>query len=462
MHDVPSDGIQYCIPMEGMMLLQIYVIKAGDTLYQIARRFQTPMEELVYLNQLRAPGTLCVGQALVLPDLGAHVVREGETLTEIADRYALSQQSLIAANPQLRDPDRLAVGTALTIPGGTDPTGTIGVNGYASRITEQTLAASVPSLSLLSVFSWRAQPDGTLEPDYEVPLETVRDRGVCLLMTVTNLRAKGGFSPELAHTILRDSGVQTRLISAILAELERQRLDGVNLDFEYVPPEDRQQYNDFLTTLSGTLHGRGYLLATALAPKRSDGQKGLLYEAHDYAAHGQAADYTVLMTYEWGYTYGPPMAVAPLDRVRAVLDYAVTRIPREKILMGIPNYGYDWTLPYEKTRAARALTNVQAVTLAGEQKAAIEFDETAQAPFYHYTEDGVSHVVWFEDARSLEAKMKTAGEYGLGGVSFWSLNNLFRTNFLVLDSLYRVEQRCGQETENAENASLQIEAEGIE
>ena len=100
----------------------------------------------------------------------------------------------------------------------------------------------------------------------------------------------------------------------------------------------------------------------AAAPKTSDRQRGILVEGVDYAKLGENADAVFLMTYEWGYTYGPPMAVAPLDKVREVVEYALTRIPPEKIILGIPNYGYDWPLPYERgiTRA-RSIGNEEAV-----------------------------------------------------------------------------------------------------
>ena len=166
-----------------------------------------------------------------------------------------------------------------------------------------------------------------------------------------------------------------------------------------------------------------------------------MYSAHDYAAHGQTVDYVVLMTYEWGYTYGPAMAVAPIDKVRQVLDYAMQVIPAGRILMGVPNYGYDWTLPFVQGTAARSLSNIDAVTLAGQVRASIQYDQTAQAPFFHYYDgDGRQHEVWFEDARSLQAKYALVNEYGLGGVSFWNLNNLFLTNFIVLESMFSVQK----------------------
>ena len=112
---------------------------------------------------------------------------------------------------------------------------------------------------------------------------------------------------------------------------------GLDVDFEYIQPEDSAAYVGFLQNATARLHAEGYFVNTDLAPKTSSRQRGLLYEAHDYGSIGAVSDTVLLMTYEWGYTYGPPLAVAPLDRVREVVEYAVTQIPVRKILMGIPN-----------------------------------------------------------------------------------------------------------------------------
>ena len=146
-------------------------------------------------------------------------------------------------------------------------------------------------------------------------------------------------------------------------------------------------------------------------------------------------------SYEWGYTYGPAMAVSPVNMVRRVLDYAVTEIPSGKILMGTPNYGYNWTLPFVQGTKATPVTSVGAITLAGQVGARIQFDELSQAPFFRYYDgDGKQHEVWFEDARSIRAKLLLVYEYGLAGISWWNLNSLVRTNFLVLQSRYSVEK----------------------
>ena len=150
-------------------------------------------------------------------------------------------------------------------------------------------------------------------------------------------------------------------------------------------------------------------------------------------------------SYEWGYTYGEPMAVAPIDKVRQVLDYAVMEMPPEKILMGMANYGYSWTLPYRKRTAARPLSLSEIPQTAYSQYADIRFDDTAQSPFFRYYDSaGTEHIAWFEDPRSIEAKLKLVSEYGLGGVSYWNINTLYRPNWAVLSGMYGIEKVFGQ------------------
>jgi len=135
------------------------------------------------------------------------------------------------------------------------------------------------------------------------------------------------------------------------------------------------------------------------------------------------------------------MAVSPIDQVRRVLDYAVTAIPPRKILMGMPNYGYDWTLPFVQGSAARNISNQGAVALARQVGARIQYDTTSQAPFFrYYDREGRQHEVWFDDARSIQARLRLVNEYGLGGVSYWTINRFFPQNWLVLNSMYNVRK----------------------
>ena len=134
------------------------------------------------------------------------------------------------------------------------------------------------------------------------------------------------------------------------------------------------------------------------------------------------------------------MAVAPLPNVRTVLDYAVTVIPAEKLFLGVPNYGYDWPLPFQQgVTRAQSISNQRAIELAIQHNIAIQFDETAQSPYFHYTDaSGVVHEVWFEDARSMAAKLRLIAAYGFRGAGFWNLMRPFSQTWLVSNALYDI------------------------
>ena len=130
-----------------------------------------------------------------------------------------------------------------------------------------------------------------------------------------------------------------------------------------------------------------------------------------------------------------------MNRVRRVLEYAVTKIPPGKILMGFSNYGYSWKLPWRQGDAARVIANAAAMNLAVSVGAELKFDQSAQAPFFSYTDSaGQRHVVWFEDVRSVQARLQLVKEFGLAGISFWTINQLFRPGLLLLQNMYSVEK----------------------
>ena len=184
----------------------------------------------------------------------------------------------------------------------------------------------------------------------------------------------------------------------------------------------------------------GKLLATALAPKNYDIKEGSWHGAHDYKAHGEIVDFVVIMTYEWGWSGGPPMAVAPINEVKKVINYAVSVMPPKKIMMGMPFYGYDWTLPYTpKGEFAESIGCLEAVSRAATNGAIIRYDYQSQSPFYNYYDKSMhAHVVWFEDARSVKAKYLLANQYGLRGVSYWALGKPFPQNWAVLEDMFRI------------------------
>ena len=370
------------------------------------------------------------------------VVRKGDSLYQIARRYGLTAERLAYIN-QLNEPSRLSIGQALVIPDDASPTEEIEVNGYAyPNISQATLNETLPYLTYFCPFSNRADTEGNIIPLSDKGLiGAAYARNAAPLLTVTNIGANGGFSGDITHAIFNDEAVQNRFFENLQRLLREKGYYGVNFNFEYIYPYDRLSYNNFLRRAEGILHPQGWFLSTAIAPKNSDEQQGLLYSAIDYAAHGQYCDRVVIMTYEWGYTYSSPRAVSPVNLMRRVLDYAVTTMPAGKILLGFSNYGYNWTLPHKQGNAAAVISNAAATNLANSVFAEIKFDNTAQAPYFNYTApDGVRHEVWFEDARSVKARLKLVSDYNLAGISYWTVNPLFRGGLEMLNQTYGTEK----------------------
>jgi len=424
--------------------LQIHVVEQGDTLFSIAHSYQTSIHALTEANELSTPN-LVIGQALVIPIVGSYYfVQPGDTLFTISQQFNISIEELARVN-QLQSMEILPIGLRLYIP--PKPKRPLTSFGYIEPIGEtvspllENVAEKIsPSLSFLAPFSYRVNRDGSLTPP---PLNNfiaiaARHR-TALSFVVSNLEG-GSFSTELVHIILTVQAVQNRLIDEIIQLATTNNFRDVHFDFEFIPPEDRQAYNTFLETIQPRLHQAGLLLSSALAPKTSATQAGLLYEAHDYAAHGRINDFVVLMTYEWGYSAGPPLPVSPINEVERVLTYAMTEIPKDKILMGQNLYGYDWTLPFVQGESfARAISPQQAIQLALEHQVAIQYDPTAQAPFFEYVdEDGNDHIVWFEDARSIQAKFDLIKRLDLLGIAYWKLGIAFPQNWLLLTDQFLI------------------------
>ena len=422
--------------------MEIIVVQPGDTLYSLSQQYRVPMDRLLLDNRLPDPSRLVVGQALVIQFPAASLtLQPGETLAQAAQRGGVSLRQLLRNNPQLEGGGNPVPGQTLVLSFQQEKEGVLSVGGYAyPDISPTLLQKTLPYLTTLSPFAYEVTALGGLRPlDDQVMIDQAKAMRVRPTLLAANFDSSGGFSTERAHTIFRDEAVQGRLLRSILEVFQQKRYQGVELDLEFILAEDAQLYAQFVTRLRERLAPLGGTITVDLAPKTSSDQKGTLYEGHSYRLLGEAADFVFLMTYEWGYTYGPPMAVAPLANVRRVVEYAVSQIPPEKIWMGIPNYGYDWTLPFRQGSQARSLSNPEAVTLAYQYRTAIRFDQPSQSPWFRYADrEGQEHEVWFEDARSIRAKLALAQEYGLHGVAYWNLMRPFSQNWTVLNSLYEI------------------------
>lgn len=425
--------------------MTIHVVNAGETIYSIAEKYNVPVRKIMETNAILNPNLLTQGQALLIlePEI-IYQVQPGDTIFSISQQLNIPENVLLQNNPQLATLEYIYPGQTLVISYKKNPLGEYLINGYAYPfINRDLLNQTVPFLTYLSIFSYGFSPDGTLYPpkDEELIL-AANSQGTAPILVLTPLDEKGRFSNELVSQMLNNPTAREKLINELLTVMSEKGYYGVDIDFEYVLPENKETFINFISQVKEAMSAAGYKVFVALAPKTSATQEGLLYESHDYKRIGEIADYVLLMTYEWGYTYGPPMAVAPLNKVKEVLDYAITEIPPEKIIMGVPNYGYDWSLPFLRgDDKARSLGNQEAAQMAMDLRAGILYDDVAQSPYFYYTDqDGREHVVWFEDARSIDAKLRTASEYGFAGIGYWNLMRPFIQNWMLASNLYDIEK----------------------
>ncbi|MCM3745168.1 glycosyl hydrolase family 18 protein [Sporosarcina luteola] len=377
-----------------------------------------------------------------------HVVRQGDSLWKISHQYGVTINQIVIAN-QLENPNALVIGQALVIPTVSRSTVSkpvIDVNAYTLN-TGETGAREIQEvgryLTYWMPFVYSVKEDGSLTTlDDTEMLKSAAAERIVPVIAITNFSATATGS-SLAHTVLSSRELQEKVITNVLAVMKEKGYQGLNIDFENVFPADRENYNQFLQLAVDRLHPEGYFVSSALAPKTSSEQKGLLVEAHDYEAHGRIVDFVILMTYEWGYRKGPAQAISPLNQIKRVLDYAVTVIPREKIMFGFQIYARDWTLPFVRGSEAETFSQQEAVRRAIQHQVAIQYDPVAQSPFFRYADDqGRTHEVWFEDARSAQAKFNMVKNYKLRGISYWVLGYPFPQNWLLLEDNFTIRKRA--------------------
>jgi len=253
------------------------------------------------------------------------------------------------------------------------------------------------------------KPDGSL-------LMSDQAQGKLTYATVSNFGATD-FDASIAHGVLvthRGAAIQ-----AIVALARTTGLTGINIDFEGIFPADRQAYSDFVAELATQLHAEGSMLMLSVPAKSSDAPSDDWSWPFDYAAIGKTADFIQVMTYDEHVPGGAPGPVAGIDWMTASLDYAVSQITPDKLLLGLPAYGYDFDLSHD-TGVTVAWRDIQA--LVKSKGAEPVFDPASESEYFNYTAaDGSHHQVWYDVPQGIQDKTRLAKTLNLAGVSMWAL-----------------------------------------
>ncbi|MGB8956330.1 MAG: glycosyl hydrolase family 18 protein [Tumebacillaceae bacterium] len=361
------------------------------------------------------------------------VVQPGDTVADLAARYNMSHDDLARLNRGLQG---VAAGDVIKVaeqePDFRMPrvrthfvlgfyTGPMGVNmpGSQSSFARQSalLSAIAPYW-----FDLDAKAPGNIKPRVTPTQirELVADahrRNVKILASIHNTdRVSGVSRVELAHSVM--TAHRMTFFRNLFALLSEYGFDGVNLDIEHLSEGDRGLYTEFVRDLTERAHRQGKLVTVDVL---GDARKEPYSLDFDYPGLSAAVNYLGIMTYDqFKPSEAAPGPVASLPWVEETLQRALQEgVPPEKILLGIPAYGYDWTVGQP---GARALSYEAVERLRNQHKSVVSFHPTFKVPHLTYADGkGQQHEVWYENARSISLKLDLVRKYGLGGIIFWRL-----------------------------------------
>lgn len=373
--------------------------------------------------------------------INIYTVKSGDNVYSLADRFNVSPYSIIIGNG-LKPPYSLVVGQSLVISYEYDKTHFIATLGYAYPYAEpDILSDAMNYITYLSPFTYGFTENGDIINLYDYPVTSVAfEKGRKCLMHLSTLTSDGTFNSGLASSILNNRSVWEYMKNNIINIIRQKGFSGLDIDFEFLPAKDAVLYAEFVDYMRQALNFLGYIVIVALVPKSSDTQSGDFYQGHNYELLAQSSNYCFLMTYEWGYTYGPPQAISPITGVTNVLNYALTKMPPDKILLGISNYAYDWQLPFVQGQSrAKLIGNEEAVSLADKYGSEIIFDQVSKSPYFKYSLNGTDHIVWFEDARSIFERFKLVDEKRLQGIGIWNLMRPFTQMYNLINAMFNIK-----------------------
>lgn len=277
------------------------------------------------------------------------------------------------------------------------------------RANSQTITTAIPFFYSMNAGGWISGHHN------QAPITFAKSKGIRTLAAVHNATSTS-FSGNVVHTLLRSSAARKQAIASIGSLLKKHGYDGVNIDFENVWPSDRPYLTQFFRELAWALRPKGYLVTAAIPAKTNDARNDNWSGAFDYGAIAPYLDYVILMTYDEHYAKGPAGPVASIGWVRNVLKYATSVMPREKVIMGLATYGYEWS-----GGSGRAVSFGQVSSRVKTYKAVPKWDNYSQSPYFYYWRGRAKYTVWYENNYSIAAKLPLVKEFGLRGVALWRL-----------------------------------------
>ena len=425
--------------------MTIHVVQTGETINTIAEQYKVSAERLILENGIINPNDLVVGQTIVIVQpLISYTIQEGDSLSEIAARYEISLIQIYRNNPFLANREYIYPGETIILSYDSEKLRSIQTSGYAySFVNKEVLRTTLPFLTYLTIFDYRQTADGgIIEPDDQEVIDIAKEYGVAPMMLASTQTDQGDSSLEIARTLLNTPELQDYYIDNIVSVLKRKGFYGLNQYFQFYGLENQELYINYGRNLSIRLRGEGFRLEVTITPTEEVGVSGIVYENIDYSLIAQYTDALTILTYNWGVSYGPPASSTPANLIEGAITNITTTVPPEKVFLGLPVIGYIWSLPYIPGHSiANAIAPTIAIEIAVDNKVNIQYNEISQAAYYFFfmNEDQLYNV-WFKDARSIEAFSNLVIQFGLQGLSIWSIMFFYTQMWFVINNLFAIER----------------------
>ena len=262
------------------------------------------------------------------------------------------------------------------------------------------------------------QADGTVTDrggnDHVAVVKTAQQKDMTVLLLVNNAKQDNNATAPV-HTVLSNPALRTKAIDNFEAYIKKYKLDGINVDFEMVPAEDRDNLTAFMRELSVRLKPQGFVVTIDVFPKQNETND--VAAAYDYAELANYADKIMIMTYDNHGMWSGPGPIADIGWVENNLKYALKFIPKNKLYLGIAAYGYDWS-----SQGTQSVEYQAIMKLSERYGQGVQWDDASKSPYFSYTAaDGIAHTVWFENSESLKHKLALITKYDIAGIAMWKL-----------------------------------------
>ncbi|EAX47083.1 glycoside hydrolase, family 18 [Thermosinus carboxydivorans Nor1] len=359
-------------------------------------------------------------QAASIADLLGQTSSSGQGLVDLLLGLFLGKFLDNLFNGASRAADKIGLPSGLIHPGAKEIVGFYAEWWSGDKASFNSLSANTDAVKTIAPFWATLQADGSVTDrggrDHAAVVDFAHRHNISVLLLVNNAKQDNSVNSPI-HTVLSDPSLRSKAIDSLEAYIKKFNLDGVNIDFEMVPPEDRDNLTAFMKELSARLKPQGYRVSIDVFPKQ-DEQKDVAY-AYDYAALSKYADKIMIMTYDNHGMWSDAGPIADIRWVEQSIQYALQFIPKHKLYLGIATYGYDWS-----NQGVESLTYANVMDLAKRYNALMQWDEPSKSPHFTYTgADGLAHQVWFENSRSLHYKLDLINKYDLAGAALWKLGD---------------------------------------